>query len=1022
MLPRDLQASLRPYRQHALLGAVIQGTAVAFAGVGLGFSVATWLPQVGVAAAVLMLVGVLGGAVWAVTSFIRTVGVPKRLAQQVEMLLPELGDSVRAAVGLAADGNRQGMSLTLAHAAVQDTTFRLRTMTLRQHHLRRVLRAARPWMGALLAGALLVVTPAALARQKLLTGLVHAWTWNKAGLAGRSGALPPLWSDVTVTFSYPAYMKRAPQTLEGVSGDLSAPKGAEVVIRARADRAIKSAKLLFVTGEVPLSVTPPRQLEGHFTVGQAGRYRVSLTDVHGDEVVEEEGHLLTVEPDNVPGVELLDPAQDTTVQSNERIALAWHARDDFGITEFAVLVRNLRKGGEPTRKVVASFKDEPKDQNGHSNLDVAALDVRPGDRLVVTLEARDNDTVSGPKAGLSAARMIKVFSAAEHHDELIAKQQELMKRMVVQLADEMETPLSIPAEGSDVLPDVEAERWLAQVKRGQGLGESLSALADEFAKDDLAPMEVTRALRNIKTDLAKSYDEMAVLASEMVNQVRQTQRFPEPYAARSKRLGHAVIARLETHILYMEDLLGKQRLKEAQDAAKELASTQAHLKDLLEQFKKAGDEETRKKIMEEMNALREQLRELSEKLAKLQREVPQEYMNMEAMEKNNLQDPMADIDRMLAEGDVEGAAKALDKMAQQTRDLMDEMQKGEKDYGGDEYAELREKLQNFATEMDEVTSTQEQLLQDNKSRLDRAREKARKELGEDADQFAQKLQKEAEEVQQQLKNMGTQGLMELESEQREEAESRASETSRALKAKDFEEAQKSVRGLSQALEWMRSSLQDRMEGRFATNSKEAKKARDKVEQALPRARHLQEELDRLMPDPAQHLSAEDREAMRDSAKRQGKLGERARQLGQEMENLSKELPLFSQEHKDLLDGARRDMQGAQADLGSQDLPGGAGRQRDALGKLQQLKKAMSEMGQNAQGGGPGGVPLPFADSGDSGTREGRGKSNKEKVEIPNADAFKVPAQFRKDILDAMKEAPPNKFSGEVKQYYEELVK
>ena len=44
------------------------------------------------------------------------------------------------------------------------------------------------------------------------------------------------------------------------------------------------------------------------------------------------------------------------------------------------------------------------------------------------------------------------------------------------------------------------------------------------------------------------------------------------------------------------------------------------------------------------------------------------------------------------------------------------------------------------------------------------------------------------------------------------------------------------------------------------------------------------------------------------------------------------------------------------------------------------------------------------------------------MEIPNADQFKVPQQFRKDILDAMKEAPPNTFQGEVRQYYEELVK
>jgi hypothetical protein len=44
------------------------------------------------------------------------------------------------------------------------------------------------------------------------------------------------------------------------------------------------------------------------------------------------------------------------------------------------------------------------------------------------------------------------------------------------------------------------------------------------------------------------------------------------------------------------------------------------------------------------------------------------------------------------------------------------------------------------------------------------------------------------------------------------------------------------------------------------------------------------------------------------------------------------------------------------------------------------------------------------------------------VKIPDGSEFRVPDAFRKDILDAMKEGAPQDWMGEVKRYYEELVK
>jgi nitrate/nitrite transport system ATP-binding protein len=52
--------------------------------------------------------------------------------------------------------------------------------------------------------------------------------------------------------------------------------GAAGAVRILVNRSAYLVTLVDGTGEVPLAVTPPRGLEGRFTVGEAGRYRVAL--------------------------------------------------------------------------------------------------------------------------------------------------------------------------------------------------------------------------------------------------------------------------------------------------------------------------------------------------------------------------------------------------------------------------------------------------------------------------------------------------------------------------------------------------------------------------------------------------------------------------------------------------------------------------------------------------------------------------------------------------------------------------
>ena len=55
-------------------------------------------------------------------------------------------------------------------------------------------------------------------------------------------------------------------------------------------------------------------------------------------------------------------------------------------------------------------------------------------------------------------------------------------------------------------------------------------------------------------------------------------------------------------------------------------------------------------------------------------------------------------------------------------------------------------------------------------------------------------------------------------------------------------------------------------------------------------------------------------------------------------------------------------------------------------------------------------------------QQGGRRHSREKVHIPGADDYEAPAEFRKELLDAMKEKPDEAYREQVKRYYESLVK
>ena len=132
-----------------------------------------------------------------------------------------------------------------------------------------------------------------------------------------------------------------------------------------------------------------------------------------------------------------------------------------------------------------------------------------------------------------------------------------------------------------------------------------------------------------------------------------------------------------------------------------------------------------------------------------------------------------------------------------------------------------------------------------------------------------------------------------------------------------------------------------------------------------------------------------------------------------MENIDQRAPIFDEEAQQQMEQAGQRMQGAGERLQGKDASRGYGEQQGAMQALRGIQQGLEQAG-NKKGGK--GIPLPM-----KGRGSGRG-TRAEKVEIPDEDPNTAPREFRKDVMDAMKQGAPDRYKDQNKKYYEELVK
>jgi len=882
------------------------------------------------------------------------------------------------------------------------------------------LRACEPGLAApparlrapALALAALVLSAAVLSSAPVfLRGLVLL-------LAAEDGRPPvppePLWSSLQVTLVAPPYAARPERVVQNPSGKLRVLAGTRVDVQLVPRRAFPRLSVIHVHDPAEdRPAAPVERIElgysgdvaapsgalwtGSFVVRGAGTWRVVAGD---DDDGTAPGSPLELEPDESPEVELAPlPRSQGDVGERDSVELRFTARDDFGVARATLVFtgadeQEIRLDAGPPPPGARSWQHR-------YTWDLASVPLGERSELSYWLEVRDNDPGLGitpladppGKLARSARMRLTIRDEQREHAENLQSLSDLRDAAVDLLARRMlsEEPGLAGAELPELPPEVEdfarpegvspglrairsARDLLATSER---LLAALRAAIDALSVDALTPPRDVATLTAIHRRLMDLQRREADVHAELPPGAEERRPIP-PILKRLAGVNRQQLTQLEDEIIRLDDLVDDQVVAQIEALVARLQASQQKLVDLLEKLK-AGDESVRGEIDQLQQRIREDLRRLAEARARLDKEVGQEFLNLDAFKAMEAKLRNQDIGEQLRKGDVGGALDQARSALDDLKNLRDDVQQRMADNPRQAAAmspQERARME-MMRELSRIQDEEVGLRSDTRGLHQKWREQAQTSAlaKDEAKKLAQKaaaLRKELDSVNDARLGREARRALDDAREQLQQLEGEAAAApARALQS--FEAAQKAAQALEQA----------------AAGAGAGSGERKALERASAAAGRLRDQLGAALPAPDAGLGPEQQALFEAAQQRQAGLRGRAQQL-LEGPNAA-ELP---ETGRQALRSAMGGMQGSGDALGEHRGGPAIGAQGQAIEALQRALDSLRDSS----------PPAGAASHEETSTETERDRS------------------LRDELMDAMKEGAPQGFDREVERYYEELLR
>ncbi|HYO56346.1 MAG TPA: DUF4175 domain-containing protein, partial [Archangium sp.] len=551
------------------------------------------------------------------------------------------------------------------------------------------------------------------------------------------------------------------------------------------------------------------------------------------------------------------------------------------------------------------------------------------------------------------------------------------------------------------------------------------ALALELGRERDIPAELVAALANISQTLGQRV--RATSDFRRIYLRTQQRRVGDDFGT-GPRLGALVeeeITELEKDILYLESLLDRQKLEALQELAKQIASERRELANLIEQYKQNPDEQVREQVMQQIQEVRNRIQELMQRMSEMRQGIRDEHLNAEALQEmmkdQDMESALDEVERLMREGKTDEALAKLQELSMQMDEMLNGLNEAQDEFGNEQHPELAQKFGQFMDELQKTAQEQQRVADATKALRDQSRQQNKDRLTERGRAMKDELQRQLEQVQKDYQQLRPEEMNNRASRPLEEAQAELENAKNALKVDDFDLASEAAQRASEAAQQLASYGEqqralDELYGNPDDVRQRSAELAERLEKDAKTVEDVNRKLQSLFPPPGSQMGPQEKQQLQQLAQQQQSLEQKAKDLRQQMQDMEQMAPIFGPEAGDQMEEIGRRMGEATQRMQGKDANRGYGEQQAALEGLRQFQQQMKES-QRGQGKGRG-LPLPMG----MGRREGNGRDPRDKVEIPDEEAYQAPKEFRKDLLDAMKEGTPEKYRDQVKRYYEELVK
>ena len=313
-------------------------------------------------------------------------------------------------------------------------------------------------------------------------------------------------------------------------------------------------------------------------------YRFWLEPPFGRAVREDRSHHLIAEPDVAPRVEIFGPADHLDLATPRPIEIGYSASDDFGLGAVDLV---FRAGDHPEQRVRLRDAGGARAAQGRTLWDPATAAVGGAERISYRVEARDLDDVSGAKVGTSRTLYLVIQNPHESLEDRLDRQRDLLAKLIGDLATRLEPPLA-PGLAGPAAPSSNTEgggattasmspvdRVSAFVVVHEAQEAHLTQLG-QLIDEDRRNGTLGKTLRAALSGIADRQERLLRDEAQILGALRGKPN-PGNGLARLDAVSSRHVSELETDVLLLDDLIGRQRLEDLASLGKELTDTHQRL-------------------------------------------------------------------------------------------------------------------------------------------------------------------------------------------------------------------------------------------------------------------------------------------------------------------------------------------------------------------------------------------------------------------------------------------------------------